>query len=148
MVRNVPRPIHQVRLVLHNRVNHGVFQKEANMANSLAIPAIDSQPPPRLLLTRAETLAALRIGETTLHWLARTEKLNAVKIGARVLFSAAEVERLARRGCSLTAGEKRAATRCGQDQAQRANSCKWEDPPSAPATEADKRKRARDTEGV
>jgi hypothetical protein len=122
---------------------HGAFQKEAkNMANSFAIPAKDSQP--RVLLTRAETLAALRIGETTLHWLARTKKLNAIKIGARVLFSAVEVERLARRGCSLTAGEKRAATKRSQD----ANSGKWEDPPSTPATEADKRKRARDTEGV
>ena len=80
------------------------------MANSFAIPALDSQPP-RLLLTRAETLAALRIGETTLHWLVRTKKLNAIKIGARVLFSAGEVERLARRGCSLTEAEKRAATR-------------------------------------
>ena len=117
------------------------------MANSFAIPAIDSKPP-RFLLTRAETLAALRIGETTLHWLARTKKLNAIKIGARVLFSATEVERLARRGCSLTAGEKRAATRRSQDQAQRANSSKSEDHPSTPAAEADKRKRALDTEGV
>jgi hypothetical protein len=115
------------------------------MANSFAIPAIDSQP--RILLTRAETLAALRIGETTLHWLACTKKLNAIKIGARVLFSATEVERLARRGCSLTEAEKRAARR-SQDQAQRANSGEWEDQPSTPAAEADKRKRARDTEGV
>ena len=90
------------------------------MANSFAIPAIDNQPP-RLLLTRAETLAALRVGETTLHWLARTKKLNAIKIGSRVLFSATEVERLARRGCSLTVEEKQAATRRNQDQAQRAS---------------------------
>jgi hypothetical protein len=87
-----------------------ITRKRQNMANSFAVPATDSQPS-RLLLTRAETLAALRIGETTLHWLARTKKLNAIKIGARVLFSAAEVERLARRGCSLTGAEKRAATR-------------------------------------
>jgi Helix-turn-helix domain len=66
---------------------------------------------PRLLLTRAEALAALRIGETTLHWLARTRKLNPIRIGARVLFSAAEVERLASRGCSLTEAEKQAATK-------------------------------------
>jgi Helix-turn-helix domain len=117
------------------------------MANSLAVPAIDSQPP-RLLLTRAETLAALRIGETTLHWLARTEKLNAVKIGARVLFSAAEVERLARRGCSLTEAEKRAATRRREDPAERANPGKWEDQPSAAAAEVDNRKRDLDAEGV
>jgi Helix-turn-helix domain len=64
-----------------------------------------------LLLTRGEALAALRIGETTLHWLARTGKLNPIKIGARVLFSAAEVERLALRGCSLTEAEKQAATK-------------------------------------
>ena len=31
------------------------------MANSFASPALDSQPP-RFLLTRAETLAALRVG--------------------------------------------------------------------------------------
>lgn len=100
------------------------------------------------MLSRAETLAALRIEETTLHWLARTEKLNAVKIGARVLFSAAEVERLARRGCSLTEEEKRAATRRRQDPAERANPGKWEDQPSTPTAEVDKRKRALDTEGV
>ena len=66
---------------------------------------------PRLLLTRPETLAALRIGETTLHWLQRTGKLRPINIGARVLFGRAEVERLARHGCSLTAAEKRAAAR-------------------------------------
>ena len=66
---------------------------------------------PRLLLTRAETLEALRIGETTLHWLARTGKLNPIKIGARVLFNPAEVQHLARRGCSLTEEEKEAAKR-------------------------------------
>jgi hypothetical protein len=79
------------------------------MANSFAISATDTKP--QFLLSLAETLATLRIGETTLHWLARTKKLNAVRIGARVLFSATEVERLARRGCSLTEAEKRAASR-------------------------------------
>jgi hypothetical protein len=64
---------------------------------------------PRLLLTRAETLATLRIGETTLHWIVRTEKLNPIHIGSRVLFSRADVERLARRGCTLTEAEKHAA---------------------------------------
>ncbi len=74
-------------------------------------PSLAMQNKPlRLLLTRAETLAALRIGETTLHWLARTGKLNPIRIGARVLFSAAEVEHLARRGCSLTEAEKKAAS--------------------------------------
>jgi hypothetical protein len=62
-----------------------------------------------LLLTRAEALAALRIGETTLHWLQRTRKLNPINIGARVFFSPTEVERVARHGCSLTVAEKRTA---------------------------------------
>jgi hypothetical protein len=61
-----------------------------------------------LLLTRAETLAVLRIGETTLFWLSRTEKLKPIRIGTRVLFGRAEVERLARTGCTLTEAEKRA----------------------------------------
>ena len=65
--------------------------------------------------------------------------MNAVKIGARVLFSAGEVERLARRGCSLTEAEKQAATRRNQDQAQRADSGECEDRPSTPAAEVDKR---------
>ena len=64
---------------------------------------------PRLLLNRGETLEALRIGETTLFWLARTEKLKPIRIGGRVLFSRADVERLARTGCTLTEAEKRAA---------------------------------------
>jgi hypothetical protein len=63
------------------------------------------------LLTRAETLEALRIGETTLFWLARTEKLKPIRIGARVLFNRAEVEHLARHGCSLTEAEKQAAAK-------------------------------------
>jgi Helix-turn-helix domain len=66
---------------------------------------------PRLLLNRGETLEALRVGETTLFWLARTEKLKPIRIGGRVLFSRAEVERLARTGCSLTAAEKRTAAK-------------------------------------
>jgi len=64
---------------------------------------------PRLLLTRAETLVALRIGETTLHWLQRTGKLNPIRIGARVLFSPAQVEHLAKYGATLTEAEKQAA---------------------------------------
>ena len=72
---------------------------------------------PRLLLTRAETLAALRIGETTLYWLQRTKRLKPINIGARVLFSPAEVEHIARYGCSLTEADKRAAIRARQDSA-------------------------------
>jgi hypothetical protein len=97
---------------------------------------------------RAETLAALRIGETTLHWLARTEKLNAIKIGARVQFSAAEVERLARRGCSLTEEEKRAAIRPRLVSAERGDLGKREDRPSTPAGEVDKHGPKLDTEDV
>ncbi len=80
------------------------------MAVTSTTPIKESNAP-RLLLSRAETLAALRIGETTLHWLARTGKLNPVRIGSRVLFSPSEVERLARRGCSLTEAEKQAAAK-------------------------------------
>lgn len=113
------------------------------MANSFAIPATDTKP--RFLLNRAETLAALRIGETTLHWLARTNKLNAIKIGARVLFSAAEVERLARRGCSLTEAEKRAATRPRPASAERGDPGKREHRPS---TLSDEATRKRDTGNI
>jgi hypothetical protein len=100
------------------------------------------------LLTRAETLAALRIGETTLHWLARTEKLNAIKIGARVLFSVAEVERIARRGCSLTEAEKRGATRSRPVSAERADPGKRDDRPSTLSDEADKHTRKLDTGSI
>jgi hypothetical protein len=72
----------------------------------------------RLLLTRPETLAALRIGETTLHWLQRTGKLKPINIGARVLFNPAEVQHLARHGCSLTEAEKQAAAKRKQKASQ------------------------------
>jgi hypothetical protein len=61
------------------------------------------------LFTRAEALALLKIGETTLHWLQRTGKLKAIRIGSRVLFNATEIARVATRGASLTAAEKEAA---------------------------------------
>jgi hypothetical protein len=51
----------------------------------------------------------LRIGETTLHWLNKTGKLRFVRIGARVLIPAAEVERLCRKGTTLSEAEKAAA---------------------------------------
>ena len=63
------------------------------------------------LFTRAEALKILRVGETTLHWLQRTGKLKHVRIGARVLFSAAQIERLATRGATLTDAEKQAAAK-------------------------------------
>jgi hypothetical protein len=63
------------------------------------------------LFTRAEALALLKIGETTLHWLQRTGKLKAIRIGSRVLFNAAEIERVATHGASLTKAEKEAAAK-------------------------------------
>jgi len=63
------------------------------------------------LFTRAEALALLKIGETTLFWLQRTEKLKPIRIGSRVLFNAAEIERVAARGATLTEAEKEAAVR-------------------------------------
>jgi helix-turn-helix protein len=61
------------------------------------------------LVTRAEALQILRIGETSLHWLQRTHKLRPIRIGSRVLFNAAEIERIAMRGATLTGAEKEAA---------------------------------------
>jgi hypothetical protein len=63
------------------------------------------------LFTRAEALAILKIGETTLFWLQRTRKLKPVRIGSRVLFNAAEIERLAIHGATLTEAEKKAAAK-------------------------------------
>ena len=61
------------------------------------------------LFTRAEALVLLKIGETSLHWLQRTGKLKPIRIGSRVLFNAAEIERVATRGASLTEAEKNEA---------------------------------------
>jgi hypothetical protein len=61
------------------------------------------------LFTRAEALAILKIGETTLFHLQRCGKLRPVRIGSRVLFSAAEIHRVATHGASLTHAEKEAA---------------------------------------
>ena len=66
------------------------------------------------LFTRAEALAILKIGETTLHWLQRTGKLKAIRIGSRVLFNATEIERVATHGASLTDAEKKAAAKRDQ----------------------------------
>jgi len=63
------------------------------------------------LFTRAEALAILRIGETTLFWLQRTGKLRPIRIGGRVLFNAAEIRRLATHGATLTDAEKEAAAK-------------------------------------
>ena len=61
------------------------------------------------LFTRAEVLVLLKIGETTLHWLQRTGKLKPIRIGSRVLFNAAEINRIAAHGATLTTSEKQAA---------------------------------------
>ena len=63
------------------------------------------------LFTRADALAILKIGETTLFWLQRTGKLQPIRIGSRVLFNAAEIERIVMRGASLTGAEKEAAAK-------------------------------------
>jgi hypothetical protein len=68
------------------------------------------QSGPRLF-TRAEALAILKIGETTLFWLQRTGKLRPIRIGSRVLYDAAEIERLATHGATLTEAEKEAAAK-------------------------------------
>jgi Helix-turn-helix domain len=70
----------------------------------------NDQSGPRLF-TRAEALALLKIGETTLYWLQRTGKLKPIRIGSRVLFNAAEIRRVAARGASLTETEKEAAAK-------------------------------------
>ena len=61
------------------------------------------------MYTRADALRILRIGETSLHWLTRTGKLPIVRIGARVLIPAVEIERLCRKGTTLSEAEKTAA---------------------------------------
>jgi hypothetical protein len=63
------------------------------------------------LFTRADALAFLKIGETTLFWLQRTGKLKPIRIGSRVLFDASEIKRIATHGASLTKAEKEAATK-------------------------------------
>jgi hypothetical protein len=66
------------------------------------------------LFTRADALALLKIGETTLYWLQRTGKLRPIRIGSRVLFNATEIERVAAHGASLTEAEKETAAQQNQ----------------------------------
>jgi hypothetical protein len=80
------------------------------MSNELETTTALAHHLPRLF-TRAEALALLKIGETTLFWLQRTGKLRPIRIGSRVLFSAVELERIAMRGATLTGAEKKAAVR-------------------------------------
>jgi hypothetical protein len=69
---------------------------------------LDETAAPRMY-TRADAMRILRIGETSLHWLTRTGKLQAVRIGGRVLIPATEIERLCRKGTTLSEPEKAAA---------------------------------------
>jgi Helix-turn-helix domain len=80
-----------------------------NLDPAQAIPARGAAVP--RLFTRADALALLKIGETTLHWLQRTGKLRPIRIGSRVLFNASEINRLATHGATLTQGEKQAASK-------------------------------------
>jgi helix-turn-helix protein len=66
------------------------------------------QNAPRMY-TRGDAMRILRIGETSLHWLTRTGKLQTVRIGGRVLIPAVELDRLCRKGATLSEAEKRAA---------------------------------------
>ena len=70
-------------------------------------PADDGRAP--RMYTRGDAMKILRIGETSLHWLTRTGKLQTVRIGGRVLIPATEIERLCRKGTSLSEAEKTAA---------------------------------------
>jgi hypothetical protein len=79
------------------------------MATSASAPA--NEPTALRLFTRADALAILKIGETTLFWLQRTGKLKPIRIGSRVLFNASEIKRIAVHGASLTKAEKSSAAR-------------------------------------
>jgi helix-turn-helix protein len=70
-----------------------------------------TQPTGPRLFTRAEALAILKIGETTLHWLQRTGKLKPIRIGSRVLFNTNDIERVAVHGATLTEAEKEGAAK-------------------------------------
>jgi hypothetical protein len=73
------------------------------------VTTITKEPIGPRLFTRAEALALLKIGETTLFWLQRTGKLKPIRIGSRVLFNAGEICRVVARGATLTEAEREAA---------------------------------------
>jgi len=102
-------------------------------------PGANSARVPPRLFTRAEALALLKIGETTLFWLQRTGKLKPIRIGSRVLFNAAEIGRVATRGASLTEAEKQAAAKRDQEgtasaRKDRTQSCRRSPQPAEPAS--------------
>jgi len=89
----------------------GEFQKgDQNLSATHITPATTAHEAtaPRLF-TRAEAIAALKIGETTLFRLQRTGKLRPIRIGSRVLFNVSEIMRIAAQGATLTESEKQAA---------------------------------------
>jgi hypothetical protein len=94
----------------------GAFRKERDMPVTSTTTAEEFTAP--RLFTRAEALATLKIGETTLFWLQRTGKLVPIRIGSRVLFNASAIMRIATHGASLTEAEKQAATRREREIAQ------------------------------
>jgi hypothetical protein len=77
------------------------------LARETTDPKADPTAP--RLFTRADALAILKIGETTLFWLQRTGKLKPIRIGSRVLFNASEIRRIAAHGASLSRAEKETA---------------------------------------
>jgi hypothetical protein len=91
-------------------INYLPSAKDSRSGPSGPPGANSARGPPRLF-TRADVLTILKIGETTLFWLQRTGKLNPIRIGSRVLFNAAEIERLAIHGATLTEAEKEAAAK-------------------------------------
>jgi hypothetical protein len=102
----------------------------------LVTTQIAEEPTGPRLFTRAEALALLKIGETTLFWLQRTGKLKPIRIGSRVLFHAAEIGRIAARGASLTEAEKQAAAKSDQEgtasaRKDRGQSCRQSPQPDA-----------------
>src|SRR5262245_19936080 len=101
-------------------INNLPSAKDARSGPPRPPGANSARGPPRLF-TRAEALAILKIGETTLFWLQRTGKLKPIRIGSRVLFNAAEIRRLVTRGATLTESEKEAAAK--RDQSSRERPC-------------------------
>jgi hypothetical protein len=87
------------------------FRRLFRREHGLVTTHITKEPIGPRLFTRAEALAVLKIGETTLFWLQRTGKLRPIRIGSRVLFNAAEIRRIVAHGATLTEAEKEAATK-------------------------------------
>src|SRR6516162_6102155 len=87
----------------------GAFRIRRKVLAGVSITTLAKDTTASRLFTRAEVLVLLKIGETTLHWLQRTGKLKPIRIGSRVLFNAAEINRIAAHGATLTTSEKQAA---------------------------------------